>query len=98
MARSFGTRFVEEFQRSGGSTSAWPSAAIEILKRADRRTFIDALEKVSSASAKTLTIAAHTAEPETLGRKAAAQLQADAGGDNFWPLLADIILPELDGS
>ena len=86
MARSFGTRFVDELQRSGGSTNGWPPAAIEALKRADRRTFVDALQKISAASAKTLVIAAHTAEPETLGRKAAAQQQAaarqqaDAGG------------------
>jgi hypothetical protein len=92
MARTFGARFVEEFQRSGGSTTAWPPAAIEALKNADRRTFIDALGKVSSASAKTLVIAAHTAEPETLGRRAAVLMQADAASDTLWPLLLASLL------
>jgi hypothetical protein len=92
MARTFGARFVEEFQRSGGSTAAWPPAGVEALKNADRRTFIDALGKISSASAKALAIAAHTAEPEVLGRRAAAQMQADASRDSLWPLLLAAIL------
>jgi hypothetical protein len=93
MARTFGARFVEEFQRSGGSTAAWPPAALEALKKADRRRFIEALGKISSASAKTLVIAAHTAEPETLGRRAAAQALSDATADNVWPLLMMILSP-----
>ena len=57
MARTFGERFVEEFRRAGGSTGTWPPDAIEVLKNADRRAFIAALGKVSSASAKTLAVA-----------------------------------------
>ena len=74
---TFGERFVEEFRRAGGSTAAWAPAAVEALKKADRRTFIAALNRVSSASAKTLAIAAHTAEPETLARRAVKQARAD---------------------
>ena len=73
MARTFGERFVDEFRRAGGSTGAWPPDAIEVLRNADRRAFIAALGKVSSASAKTLAVAAHTAEPETLARRAAKE-------------------------
>ena len=53
MARTFGERFVDEFRRAGGSTAAWAPEAVEALKNADRRTFIAALNRVSSASAKT---------------------------------------------
>ena len=70
MPRSFGERFVEEFRLAGGSTRTWAPAALEALKKADRRAFISALSKVSSDSAKSLAIAAHTAEPETLARRA----------------------------
>jgi hypothetical protein len=45
MAHTFGARFVEEFQRSGSSTAAWPPAALEALRNADRRTFIEALRE-----------------------------------------------------
>ena len=82
MARTFGERFVEEFRRAGGSTAAWAPAAVEALKKADRRTFIAALSKVSSASAKTLVIAAHTAEPETLARRAVRQARAEAADND----------------
>jgi hypothetical protein len=91
MAQTFGARFVEEFQRSGGSTAS--PAALKALRNADRRTFIEAIGKVSSPSAKALAIAAHTAEPETLGRRAATQEQVDASRDNLWPLLLAGLLP-----
>ena len=81
MARTFGERFVEEFRRAGGSTGAWPAHAIEALRNADRRGFIDALRKVPSAPAKALAIAAHTAEPETLARRAATHARVEAGDD-----------------
>jgi hypothetical protein len=84
MARTFGERFVEEFRRAGGSTAAWAPAAVEALKNADRRTFIAALNKVSSAWAKTLVIAAHTAEPETLARRAVKQARADGAKNDAW--------------
>ena len=84
MARTFGERFVEEFRRAGGATAPWAPAAVEALKQADRRTFIAALNSVSSASAKTLVIAAHTAEPETLARRAVKQALADAADNDSW--------------
>jgi hypothetical protein len=84
MARTFGERFVDEFRRAGGATTAWPPNAMEALKSADRRGFIAALSKVSSASAKTLVIAAHTAEPETLARRAAKQARADEAKNDPW--------------
>jgi hypothetical protein len=93
MAQIFGARFVEEFQRSGGSTASWSPAALKALRNADRRTFIEALGKVSSPSAKALAIAAHTAEPEALGRRAATQGQVDASRDNLWPWLLAGLLP-----
>ena len=91
MARTFGTRFLEEFQRAGGTTSTWSPEAIDMVKRAERRQFIDAFGKVSRESAKALTIAAHTAEPETLARRAAAKQQADwalanESSDLFFPI------------
>ena len=36
MAQTFGARFVEEFQRSGGSTASWSPAALKALRNADR--------------------------------------------------------------
>ena len=85
MAQTFGERFVEEFRRAGGSTAAWAPPAVEALKSADRRGFIAALSKVSSASAKTLVIAAHTAEPETLERRAIKQARADEAKNDADP-------------
>ena len=71
MARSFGERFIEEYRRAGGSTDNWPADAEIALKRAARKAFITAFERVSSEFGKTLVIAAHTAEPETLARRVA---------------------------
>ncbi len=89
MARTFGERFLDEFRRPGGATTAWSPNAIEALKTSDRRGFIAALSKVSSASAKTLVIAAHTAEPETLARRAAKESRDDgADADMQFVLLA----------
>ena len=93
MARTFGERFVEEFRRAGGSTGAWPPDAIEVLRNADRRAFIAALGKVSSASAKTLAVAAHTAEPETLARRAAKESRDDGADANMWLVLLAIMGP-----
>ena len=84
MARTFGERFEEEFRRAGGSAAPWAPAAVEALKKADRRTFIAALSKVSSASAKTVAIAAHTAEPETLARRAVKRARADKAENDAW--------------
>jgi hypothetical protein len=93
MARTFGERFVEEFRRGGGSTGAWPADAIDALKNADRRAFIAALRKVSSASAKTLAVAAHTAEPETLARRAAKEWRDDGANAEMWLVLLAIMAP-----
>jgi hypothetical protein len=93
MARTFGERFVEEFRRAGGSTAAWAPAAVDAIKKADRRAFIASLNKVSSASAKTLVIAAHTAEPETLARRAVEQARAHAADNDPWPeMLAFMVI------
>jgi hypothetical protein len=92
MARTFGERFVDEFRRAGGATSAWPRNAIEALKTSDRRSFIAALSKVSSASAKTLVIAAHTAEPETLARRAAKLARADEAENVTWLAMVAVML------
>ena len=92
MARTFGERFVEEFRRAGGSTATWAPAAVEALKKADRRTFIAALNKVSSASAKTLVIAAHTAEPETLARRAVKQARADEADNDALLAMVAVVL------
>ena len=62
MARTFGERFVEEFERAGGTTAGWDAARRATLLRADRRAFIAAMERVNSGWAKELLIAAHTAE------------------------------------
>jgi hypothetical protein len=59
--QTFGNRFLAEFRRLGGSTSDWPEQAVTVLDQADRRQFIDALMKASSAAASQLAIAAHTA-------------------------------------
>lgn len=92
MARTFGERFVDEFRRAGGATNAWPPNAIEALKTSDRRGFIAALSKVSSASAKTLAIAAHTAEPETLARRAVKQARADEAANDMWLAMLAVML------
>ncbi|PYR94172.1 MAG: hypothetical protein DMF84_06380 [Acidobacteria bacterium] len=64
------------------STRNWPARAVTLLDQADRRQFIDALTKVSSAAAKQLMTAAHTAEPENLAKRAVALMNSqDAGGD-----------------
>ena len=44
---------------SDGSTRDWPEHAVTVLDQADRRQFIEALMKASSAASK-LAIAAHT--------------------------------------
>jgi len=68
--QTFGNRFLVEFRRLGGSTRDWPDRALTLLDQADRRQFIDALSKASSKTAKQLVIAAHTAEPEKLAKRA----------------------------
>ena len=93
MARTFGERFVDEFQRAGGSTDAWAPDAVKALKNADRRRFISALSRVSSESAKTLVIAAHTAEPETLARTAATQQRSHAAHSDPWLEMMGFRLP-----
>lgn len=68
--QTFGNRFLIEFRRLKGSTKNWPDGAVTLLDQADRRRFIDALEKASSTTAKQLAVAAHTAEPEQLAKRA----------------------------
>jgi hypothetical protein len=88
MARTFGARFLEEFQQAGGSIADWSPHALEAMKNADRRTFSSALAKGASAAGKELTIAAHTAEPEILARRAVALMKkAEPASADLWPLL-----------
>ena len=68
--QTFGNRFLREFRRLNGSTRNWPDRVVTLLNQADRRRFIDALEKASSTMAKQLAVAAHTAEPEKLAKRA----------------------------
>lgn len=67
---TFGSRFLTEFRRLNGSTRNWPDRVVTLVNQADRRRFIDALEKGSSTMAKQLVVAAHTAEPEQLAKRA----------------------------
>lgn len=83
MARTFGERFLEEYLRAGGTADHWSPEAKVALKRSDRRSFIDALSRVSSDLAKTLIIPAHTAEPETLARRAVAARAVENGDDDI---------------
>ena len=86
---------MDEFRRAGGATTASPPNAIEALKTADRRGFIAALIRVSSASAKTLVtlvIAAHPAEPETLARRAVKQARADEAENDTWLAMLAVML------
>jgi hypothetical protein len=88
LARTFGARFLEEFQQAGGSTANWSPQAFEAMKNADRRTFTAALAKASSAIGRELTIAAHTAEPDILARRAVALMKkAEPASADLWPLL-----------
>jgi hypothetical protein len=78
MPQTFGNRFLMEFRRLGGSTRHWPDRALTLIDQADRRQFIDALRKASSKTAEQLVIAAHTAEPEKLAKRAVELISADA--------------------
>jgi|RhiMethySRZTD1v2_1073278.scaffolds.fasta_scaffold1312980_1 hypothetical protein len=87
--QTFGARFLEGFRRLGGSTKGWPDWAVERFAVADRRQFIALLETRHSPVSSELLIAAHTAEPETLAKRAfakAVQDDAMAGGDGFLPI------------
>jgi hypothetical protein len=96
---TFGARFLTEFRRLGGSTKDWPPQAVAVLAAADRRKFITLLESRSSKIGSELIVAAHTAEPETLARRAFAHRsvqQAQAGGGDFVLLLG--VIATLSGS
>jgi hypothetical protein len=90
--RTFGTRFLAEFRRLGGSTNAWPHEAVAALAAADRSTFISLLESRRSKIDRELRVAAHTAEPEVLAQRAYARvsLQKGQGGAEmaFFPFIA----------
>jgi hypothetical protein len=85
---TFGNRFLTEFRRLNGSTENWPNAAVTFLKQADRRRFIDALDKASSTTAKQLVVAAHTAEPEKLAKRAVELNTSKAGEAELLAVLA----------
>jgi hypothetical protein len=86
-AQTFGNRFLTEFRRLGGTTQNWPQHALTLLDEADRRRFIDALRSASPGTAKQLTIAAHTAEPERLAKEAVDLMRAENTGPGVPPLL-----------
>ena len=88
--QTFGNRFLTEFHRLGGSTRNWPEQAVARLDKADRRQFIDALAKASSTAASQLVIAAHTAEPETLAKRAIELTNSD-GADLLTPIVLAVI-------
>lgn len=84
--QTFGNRFLTEFRRLGGSTRNWPERALTLVDQADRRNFSDALKKVSADTAKRLMIAAHTAEPENLAKRAVTLMGPQrTGGDVMLP-------------
>jgi hypothetical protein len=89
--QTFGNRFLTEFHRLGGSTVTWPEAAVALVNQAGRRQFIDALSRASSSTAKALVIAAHTAEPEKLAKRAVA-LNRSSHGAGAELLLIMVIL------
>jgi hypothetical protein len=89
--QTFGNRFLTEFRRLNGSTRNWPDRAVTLLDRADRRRFIDALEKASSTTAKRLVIAAHTAEPEKLAKRAVELNTSKAGQAELLVVVLDIL-------
>jgi hypothetical protein len=88
--QTFGNRFLAEFRRLGGSTRDWPAQALVLLDRADRRQFIDALTKASSTVASQLAIAAHTADPERIAKRAIELTKSD-GADVLTPIVLAVL-------
>jgi hypothetical protein len=88
----FGARFLTEFRRLGGSTEAWPSTGVAALAAADRRQFISLLESHRSKIGSELRVAAHTADPETLAKRAYAHasVQRTQEGGELMALLTVI--------
>jgi hypothetical protein len=78
-AETFGTRFLAEFRRLGGSTQSWPAPAVKAIEEADRRRFGALLAKPSTQIASDLRVAAHTAEPEMLARRALEHVHRTGG-------------------
>lgn len=78
---TFGTRFLAEFRRLGGSTEEWPSTAVAALAAADRRKFIFLMESQRSKISSELRVAAHTADPEALAKRAFARESVQRGQD-----------------
>jgi hypothetical protein len=90
---TFGARFLTEFRRLGGSTEDWPPQAVAALAAADRRKFITLLESCRSKIGSELIVAAHTAEPETLAKRAFAHAPVQqADGGEFLSLLSVIAM------
>ena len=85
---TFGSRFLTEFRRLNGSTKNWPDRVVTLLNQADRRRFIDALEKGSATMAKRLVVAAHTAEPEQLAKRAVELNTSKTGEAELLDVLA----------
>ena len=78
---TFGSRFLAEFRRLGGTTADWPPQAVAAFAAADRRKFISLMEARRSKISSELRVAAHTAEPEALARRAYARVPVQKGQD-----------------
>ena len=88
---TFGTRFLAEFRRLGGSTEAWPPQAVAALAAADRGKFISLVDSRRSKISRDLRVAAHTAEPEALAKRAYARaVQKGQDGGELMALVSVI--------
>ena len=88
---TFGTRFLAEFRRLGGSTEAWPPQAVAALAAAHRGKFISLVDSRRSKISRDLTVAAHPAEPEALAKRAYARaVQKGQDGGELMALVSVI--------
>jgi hypothetical protein len=85
--QTFGARFLTEFRRLGGSTEGWPERTLAAVAAADRRTFIAALQGRRSLLDAEMLVAAHTAEPEAVAKRAAARAVDKRRQEDLGPLL-----------
>lgn len=94
---TFGSRFLAEFRRLGGTTADWPPQAVAAFAAADRRKFISLMESRSSKISSELKVAAHTAEPEALARRAYARVSVRKGQDGGDLLALLVVIATLSG-
>ena len=94
---TFGSRFLAEFRRLGGTTADWPPQAVAAFAAADRRKFVSLMESRSSKISSELKVAAHTAEPEALARRAYARVSVRKGQDGGDLLALLVVIATLSG-